>query len=153
MKNSKKKGERTFSSWWRAIQTWTLSMDCQKTKAAKDIPKYVATFTIFNRYSAIPSLLRFSFRNQFSFFFVKMGRESELLWKKYFSWAQTLGPSLFYIVQIFASPSFTLFLISSFFFFWQKKSLDSFLVGLFSIASLCFTCYQNTLNYCVCFYI
>ena len=39
--------KETFSSWWRAIQTWTLSMDCQKAKAANVIPKYVNTFTIF----------------------------------------------------------------------------------------------------------
>lgn len=65
---ARRKGERTFSSWWRAIQTWTLSMDCQKTKAAKDMPKYVATFTILDPF-LLSSLLRFSFRrNNFLFF-------------------------------------------------------------------------------------
>lgn len=38
---------KTFSSWWRAIQTWTLSIDCQKRKAPKVMAKYVATRTIF----------------------------------------------------------------------------------------------------------
>ena len=37
----------TFSSWWRAIQTWTLSIVCQKMKAPNAIPKNDATLTIF----------------------------------------------------------------------------------------------------------
>lgn len=36
----------TFSSWWRAIQTWTLSIVSQKRKAPNVIAKNVETFTI-----------------------------------------------------------------------------------------------------------
>jgi hypothetical protein len=52
----------TFSSWWRAIQTWTLSMDCQKRNAPKVIVKYVATRTIFffSNLSWLRLSLRFS---------------------------------------------------------------------------------------------
>lgn len=46
----------TFSSWWRAIQTWTLSMVCQKRKAPNDMPKNVATLTIIP-VSAIQTIL------------------------------------------------------------------------------------------------
>jgi hypothetical protein len=54
-------------------------MDCQKTKAANDMPKYVATFTILDPYSS-SFFASIQFQNQIDFvlhFFV----EEELRWE------------------------------------------------------------------------
>lgn len=104
-KNRERERERgTFSSWWRAIQTWTLSMECQNTKAPSVIAKKVATFTIFFFFFFVHSLnqwrcslwtlmsdLRWKRRRR-----RRRGFPLEVIWcsRCDLSWSATLSPSL-----------------------------------------------------------